>query len=665
MKYYQKMLFLVTAGMLLSISFLSGCIAPLEPIDNPMIPQRGFFMGMNLANPLSGQEMEAPYIQTAEYAEFATVWSAGVGANGFWEFPDKLKEFGGKAILNDFIRDNDLFPFIQFSFIDKKEGNLILKTPTTMPDATLSDSNWRALYKQSILEMVQTAKPKYLSLGNEINRWYEAYGTDIENPNGFQHFISLYEEIYLEVKALSPKTQICCVFSREIVNELREADLSVLNLFNSNTLDLLLFTTYPIAVQGINTPSDIPLDYYTKAAAYHPDVPFGFSEIGWPTYIEAGGEQGQYDFLKNLSTTLTVDQGISLHFFGYCWLHDLEGGDTNGLINRDGVEKQGYQAWKEISQSSLWINQPNEQIIFVSKADSEANELYMLDKSQTINRLTNNDRMENNPALSFDGKKIAYHAGDPNDVLTWEIYVMDLETLEEIQITDNNVLDGHPDWSPDGTKIVYASFQDSQGIPAAVADLYIVDLNSKQIIQLTNNSWEDNDPEWSPDGTKIAFKSTQNTQLAAREEIYIMDSNGENVQRLTTTTGWESDHDPSWSPDSQTIAYMHYAGLRPWTELADLQFFMTHWDEFIPWNTYIVDVLGESKKVTANEYIAQLAVFSKNGENILFLDNDFIFLNNNLRGIDRRFTIIKPDGTMQRQLLPDDRHTPTLEYFDW
>jgi len=657
-------LFLIT-GMLLSLSLLSGCIAPLEPIDDPVTPERGFFMGMNLANPLSGQEMQDPYIQTAEYAEFATIWSVGVGAEGFWEYSDKLKSSVGKTILNDFIRGNDLFPFIQFSFIDKKDGNLILKTPETLPNATLSDQTWRTLYKQSILEMVQTAKPLYISVGNEINRWYELYGMDEENPNGFQHFISLYEEIYSEVKALSPKTQVCCVFSREIVSELREADLSVLSLFKSETLDLLLFTTYPIAVKGINTPSDIPLDYYQKAAVYHPNVPFGFSEIGWPTYGEAGGEQGQYDFLKNLSTTLTIDQGISLYFFGYCWLHDLEGGDTNGLIGRDGSEKQGYQAWKEISQYNLWMEQPNEQIVFVSKADSEENELYLLDKSQTIIRLTNNTRMENNPALSFDGSKIAYHAGDPNDPLTWEIYVMDLETLEETQITDNIVLDGHPDWSPDGTKIIYASFQDAKGNPAAVADLYVVDINDTTITQLTDNSWEDNDPEWSPDGTKIVFKSNRHTQIDAREEIYVMDSNGENIQRLTTTCGWESDHDPSWSPDSQIITYMHYGGSRPWMDLVDLQTFIHHWDELTPWNTYVVDLQGEAKQVTNTEYIAQLAVFSKNGENILFLDNEFILLNNKLRGISHRFTIIKPNGTLKRQLLPDDRHSPTLEYFDW
>ena len=650
---------------IISISFLSGCVSSVEPLDDPQFPSRGFFMGMNLANPKTDQGLKEPYLQTAEYAEFVTIWPIGIGAEGFWDYADQFKTPTGETILNDYIRGNNMFPFIQCTFIDKQDGNLVVKTPSDMPDATLSDENWRALYKQSILDVVKTVKPLYLSVGNEVNRWYETYGMDSENSNGFQHFVSLYEEIYDEVKSISPKTQVCCVFSREIVNQQKEADLSVLSLFDTEKLDVLLFTTYPIAVQGINAPSDIPFDYYSRAASYHPSIPFGFSEIGWPTYAQAGGENGQYQFLKNLSTRLTIDQGISLHFFGYCWLHDLENGDTNGLIDRDGEEKLGYQAWKEISTFSLWQQQPNQQIVFVSKDDSEANELYLLDKTQNVTRLTFNNRMENNPALSFDGTKIAYHGGDPDDPHSWEIYVMDLETREEIQITNNSVLDGHPDWSPDGTKIVYASFQDTQGNPADVADLFMVDINGSIVQRLTTNEWEDNDPEWSPDGTMIVFKSNRNTKIDAREEIYIMDASGDNVQRLTTTRGWESDHDPSWSPDSKTIAYMHYAGVRPWTDLIDLTTFINQWDELTPWNTYIVDVNGNYTQVTDTEYIAQLAVFSKDGENILFLDNEFILVNNKLLGINHRFTIVKPDGSLQRQLLADDEHTPTLEYFDW
>jgi len=187
---------------------------------------------------------------------------------------------------------------------------------------------------------------------------------------------------------------------------------------------------------------------------------------------------------------------------------------------------------------ALWKEQPNEKIVFMSKADSPEGELYLLDKNGQITRLTNNNRHENNPAISFDGKKVAFNGGQKDSLLTWEIYILDFHTGKEIRLTNNNVLDAHPDWSPDDSKIVFGSFRDTQGNLSGTADIYVMNNDGSALTQLTNSSWEDNDPEWSPDGTRIVFKSTRNTQQSAREEIYVMNSDGSNPQRLTTTSGW-------------------------------------------------------------------------------------------------------------------------------
>lgn len=646
---------------------LSGCITPSNPeIDEPILPARGFFMGI-LPNPAHGQPFEESYEQAAHYAECVPVWASGTGAEGFWDYAEKLKGSWGKTFLQSYIRGNDMFPIIHFSFIDKDEqGNLILKTPESLPDATLNDDEWRSLYKESILDVVTIACPKYLSIGNEVNRWFEEYGDSEENPNGFQHFISLYNEIYDAVKEVSSETSVFCVFSREIVEENRAADLSVLSYFDEQKMDLLAFTSYPYAVQGITRPVDIPSDYYSSVAAYMPDTPFGFTELGWSSLDDFGGEQAQFDFLMNLTCNLMENDQVNLLFFSYIWLHDQNENDTIGLITSEGREKQGYDAWKQISNASyLWYQQENEQIVFMSRADDEEGELYLLNKKGEITRLTDNKRHENNPALSRDGSKVAFHAGESDNLLSWDIYVVDIHTLQETRLTNNTVLDGHPDWSPDGSKIVYASFQDDEGNPSDVADLYVIDLNGTFVQQLTDNEWEDNDPEWSPDGSMIAFKSTRNSQIHAREELFVMNSDGSNVCQLTHTSGWESDHDPSWNSLSTKITYMHYAGSRPWTDIGYLNTFINHWEELTPWNTYVVDLNATSSQVTNTEYIAQLAVFSKDDERILYLDNEFILFNDQLRGIHHYFTVINPDGSEKQRLLPEDRHTPTVEYFDW
>jgi len=111
------------------------------------------------------------------------------------------------------------------------------------------------------------------------------------------------------------------------------------------------------------------------------------------------------------------------------------------------IEEKDTQAGKNESPALakdpfvLWEEQPNGKIVFLSKADSpESGELYLLDKSGQITRLTDNNRHENNPALSPDGKKVAFHGGDVDNPLTWDIYVIDLETKEETRLTNNNIL---------------------------------------------------------------------------------------------------------------------------------------------------------------------------------------------------------------------------------
>jgi len=344
----RTVLLTFTCTLLLISILFSGCI---DPVDDPVIPERGFFMGI-LPTPAEDQDLSETYLQASEHAECVPIWSSGTGAEGFWDYADTLSGWWGKTFLNGYIRGNGMFPIIHFSFIDKKGDMLVLKTPSALSDATLSTPEWRNLYKASVLDVVNTVHPKYLSVANEVNRWYEEYGMDDEDPNGFQHFISLYEEIYTAVKTASPDTIVFCVFSREIVNENREADMSVLSFFDQNTLDMIVLTTYPYALPNVSRPSDIPLNYYTMVEEYMPGKSFGFSEIGWSSLDYFGGEQGQYDFLMNLSTALTRNQGIDLHLFMYIWLHDLEGGDTTGLIHRDGIEKLGYTAWGEISQGN-------------------------------------------------------------------------------------------------------------------------------------------------------------------------------------------------------------------------------------------------------------------------------------------------------------------------
>src|SRR5262245_17279780 len=62
------------------------------------------------------------------------------------------------------------------------------------------------------------------------------------------------------------------------------------------------------------------------------------------------------------------------------------------------------------------------------------------------------------------------------------------------------------------------------------------------LVRLTNNNASDEGPAWSPDGSRIAFASNRD----GKTEIYVMDADGSNVKRLTNNLS--DDFSPKWSP---------------------------------------------------------------------------------------------------------------------
>jgi hypothetical protein len=312
------------------IAYRKPKITPSDVVEEP---SRGYLLGL-LPTPHVGQDFTDAYEFASETCELVPIWGR---PSPFWEKASDLEGLWGETFVEDLIRGNNMAPLLHFSFMGE---DLTLSSPPGTR-YSLSNQEWRLQYKRAIIESTEEAKPFYLSLGNEVNRWYEKYGW--EGENGFKHWVSLYEEIYYEVKELSPETKVFCTFSREIVSENREANMSILEKFDPNTLDLLVLTSYPHSVVGINRPSDIPSDYYSKVMDILPSKPLGFSEIAWPSMVQFGGELSQVDFIERLSMDMTYR--LDLEFIMWSWLTDLASNDYIGLIQRDGTQKIGYQTW--------------------------------------------------------------------------------------------------------------------------------------------------------------------------------------------------------------------------------------------------------------------------------------------------------------------------------
>ena len=106
-------------------------------------------------------------------------------------------------------------------------------------------------------------------------------------------------------------------------------------------------------------------------------------------------------------------------------------------------------------------------------------------------------------------------------------------------IVDDDVNNGFPTWSPDGTQIVYK--RGKHLVRRTLAD--------GNVIPLTDGAYYDNFPKWQPHGDRILFTSDRD----GRFELYTMRPDGTDVRRLTNTEG--SSAHSSWSPDGQWIMF--------------------------------------------------------------------------------------------------------------
>lgn len=98
-------------------------------------------------------------------------------------------------------------------------------------------------------------------------------------------------------------------------------------------------------------------------------------------------------------------------------------------------------------------------------------------------------------------------------------------------------------WSPDGSRVVYASGNTISG-----GDLYALGVDDGQVVRLTRDGANE-DPAWSPDGARIAYVHG----VRAPHEVWLLDVVTGDRRPLTSDGGLKDD--PAWSPDGSRIVY--------------------------------------------------------------------------------------------------------------
>lgn len=142
-----------------------------------------------------------------------------------------------------------------------------------------------------------------------------------------------------------------------------------------------------------------------------------------------------------------------------------------------------------------------------------------------------------------------------------DIYLLSLDTLTVVRITDSPNYEVTPSFSRDGKRIVYAA-----GVPGDRADhLFTLDVDTKALVQLTDNDANDTAPRFSPDGSKIVFARDKTYVwggLAANWEnggvICVICSDGTGEIQLTSDDVYA--HSPSFTTDGRSVIYFTTEG---------------------------------------------------------------------------------------------------------
>lgn len=241
-------------------------------------------------------------------------------------------------------------------------------------------------------------------------------------------------------------------------------------------------------------------------------------------------------------------------------------------------------------------------IVFSSNR-SGANQIYVMnaDGSEQV-QVTTNSSSDISPIISPDGSKIVFLSvsGENTDMYIINADGNELHLLAECLGRYNK-----PTFSPDGNTIVFKGFT-----PSGECKIFSININGSELAPLTDGicPFGGVNPVFSPDGSKIAFAAHDGNSI----DIYTMNSDGSELIKLTDDS--DDNSHPTYSPDGSKIAYL----------------VLPENFRFEPQQIYVMNSDGsEQTNLTDNSIFKEGApFFSPDGSKIVYVRNDNIIVMN-------------------------------------
>lgn len=184
-------------------------------------------------------------------------------------------------------------------------------------------------------------------------------------------------------------------------------------------------------------------------------------------------------------------------------------------------------------------------VVFVSESgpkDNRAKRLAVMDyDGANVQYLTDSSTIVIAPRFSPDGSRILYtsfQSGFPR-IMEMDIGSVQSRTLEE----QPGTMTFAPRYAPDGRTVVFSLEQGGN------SDIYAMDSGSGAASRLTSAPSIETAPSYSPDGSQIVFESDR----SGTQQIYVMSAGGGEPVRISNGAGRYGT--PVWSPRGDLIAF--------------------------------------------------------------------------------------------------------------
>lgn len=140
------------------------------------------------------------------------------------------------------------------------------------------------------------------------------------------------------------------------------------------------------------------------------------------------------------------------------------------------------------------------------------------------------------------------YAHDPGPMAQYDIFTVNPDGSDPVQLTTDPGFDIRPAYSADGERIVWAH----RPMGSSEFDIWVMNHDGSGQTQLTSGPVDDDDPQFSPDGSRIVFERSTGSGI----QIFAMDADGTNVNQLTFGgPGNNTSADPTFSPDGSLVAF--------------------------------------------------------------------------------------------------------------